>query len=102
MAPNDVLLHVFEELWQSDESDADLVYVLALLLVRRRIVRIEESNTAQPDTDQTQPGKSQQATFSVYCSRNETSYELAASPPDEARIDAIQDELAQLLFAEEA
>jgi hypothetical protein len=117
MAPNDVLLHVFEELWQSEDSDADLVYVLALLLVRRRIVRIEdpntkasnteasntvEPNTAEPMTDQTQPGKSQPETFSVYCSRNETTYELVASPPDEARIEAIQEELARLLYAEAA
>jgi hypothetical protein len=98
MAPNDVLLHVFEELWQSDDSDADLVYVLALLLVRRRIVRIEEPGAGEPTTDQSH----QHETFSVYCPRNETSYELATSPPDESRIEALQDELARLLFAEAA
>jgi hypothetical protein len=100
MAPNDVLLHVFEELWQSDDSDPDLVYVLALLLVRRRVVRIEEPNTAETTTDQRDEHTHEK--FSVYCPRNDTTYELATSPPDEARIEAIQEELARLLFAEAA
>jgi hypothetical protein len=102
MAPNDVLLHVFEELWRSDDRDPDLVYVLALLLVRRRVVRIEEANTEEPTTGQIQPNEQRHETFSVYCPRNETSYELATSPPDEARIEEIQEELARLLFAEAA
>ncbi|MEZ6072982.1 MAG: hypothetical protein R3C10_22640 [Pirellulales bacterium] len=95
MAPNDVLLHVFDELWQSEESDADLVYVLALLLVRRRIARIEEPPAEAP-TDAA-PARE---VMSIYCPRNETSYELTTAPPDETRIEAIQQELARLLFAE--
>ena len=36
-APNDVMLHYFETL-ESDASKADVRYVLALLMVRRRIL----------------------------------------------------------------
>src|SRR6187549_1574499 len=39
-APNEVILDYFERL-QSDESKADIRYVLALLMIRRRIVRLE-------------------------------------------------------------
>ncbi len=37
-APNDVILHYFEQL-ASEPDKADIRYVLALLMVRRRIVR---------------------------------------------------------------
>ena len=43
-APNDVMLHYFAQLDGVAEK-ADVRYVLALLMVRRRILRLEESET---------------------------------------------------------
>jgi len=41
LAPNEVLLELFDQLADQPEQ-ADLRYVLALLLVRRRVLRVEE------------------------------------------------------------
>lgn len=87
LAPNDVLLELFEELAGRPEL-IDQRYVLALLLVRRRILRIEE-NVASPGHD----------VCRLYCPRNEVTYEVPVAIPDEARAQEIQDELARLLYA---
>jgi hypothetical protein len=62
-------------------------YVLALLLVRRRVMRLEES---QVDA---QGGEM----IVVYCPRRETTYEVPVVVPEQSRIDKIQEELARLL-----
>ncbi len=87
-APNDVML----ELLESTEGQADrqdFRYVLALLLVRRRVLRLE-------GTERDDDGRE----FSVlYCPRRETTYRVVTAPPDEARVIEIQAELGKLLFA---
>ena len=89
MAPNDVILELFDQL--ADQPDKqDMRYVLALLLVRRRVMRQEE----------TQRDEAGRETMIAYCPRRETTYEIAAVPPPPERIDEIQRELAKLLFAE--
>ncbi len=88
LAPNDVLLEVFQDL-QSRPEQADKCYVMALLLVRRRIVRLEE-------TEHSSDGGSQ---LVLYCPRDEKTYHVPVQSPDEARIVEIQRELEQLLFA---
>lgn len=90
LAPNDVILQYFTELETVPEK-ADVRYVLALLMIRRRIVRLEETERDVGGCE----------TLILYCSRNETEYRTAVVASLAAeRIRAIQDELAQLLFAD--
>jgi hypothetical protein len=85
-APNDVMLHFWDEL--ADQPDKqDMRYVLTLLLIRRRVFRLEE------EKKDVQGGE----TLDIYCPRRETNYEVPAVPPEASRIDQIQEELAALL-----
>ena len=82
-APNEVLLQWFVKLADSPEQ-SDLRYVLALLLVRRRVFRQEEPK----------PGD---ARLALYCSRDEQTYYVDAVLPTPERIAAIQQELTRWL-----
>jgi len=85
-APNDVMLQLFETLAEQPEQ-ADMRYVLTLLLIRRRLLRLEESQRDEAGIEQ----------LTVYCPKNETEYHLPAIVPDDARVQAIQAELGKLL-----
>lgn len=90
-APNDVMLDFFEQL--ADQPDKqDMRYVLALLLTRRRVFRAEESEVDPEGRE----------LLVLYCPRREITYKVPAVVPDESRINAIQEELAKLLFAKPA
>ena len=84
LAPNDVLLELLD-CWGDELEKQDARYVLTLLLIRRRVLRVEDVDT--PDTLQ------------VYCPRLETKYQIAAVEPTAERIVEIQQELAELLYA---
>jgi hypothetical protein len=84
-APHDVMLDYLQRL-EGDESNADLRYVLALLMVRRRILRLEQTENE---------GGSE--VLVLYCPRNEAEYRVRANVPTDARAAEIQAELAQLL-----
>ena len=88
-APNDVLLDYFERL-EDDQAQRDLRYIMALLLVRRRVARHEE-------TEQNNEG---QELMTIYCPRREKSYPVLVEAPTAQRAEEIQTELAQLLFAD--
>ncbi len=85
-APNDVMLHYFERLLE-DPAAQDARYVLALLLVRRRVLRVEGH-------EQDAVG---QQTLVLYCGRNEAQYRVAEVMPTPDRAAAIQQQLAELL-----
>jgi hypothetical protein len=86
-APHEVILHYFEQL-EGDPTKADLWYVLALLMVRRRIARSEGTETDAAGTQ----------TLRIFCPRNETEYRVSVVlPADPQRAEAIQQELARLL-----
>ena len=86
-APNDVMLELFDELaGQPDRSD--LRYMLTLLLIRRRVFRLEE----------TERDSSGRQTLLVYCPRRQTDYKVPVAMPDGLRAQQIQQSLAQLLF----
>lgn len=87
-APNDVMLDLVEE-WSGVPERADMCYVLALLLVRRRVVRLEETEHDDQGNE-----------ISVlYCARREATYRVPTVVPSDERVAAIQQELADLLFA---
>jgi hypothetical protein len=96
LAPNDVLLELFDQL-ADDPSHADMRYVLTLLLVRRRVFRLEAGaellsgveNEEELETD----------VMCVYCPKREVSYTVPAIMPDSARIEEIQQRLSDLLIA---
>jgi hypothetical protein len=90
-APNDVMLQLFDELAEQP-GRADMRYVLTLLLVRRRVLRLE-------DTEQSE---SKQEMMLLYCPRRQTEYRVAVTMPDAARADQIQQELAGLLLSNAA
>jgi len=86
-APNDVMLEFFDELAEQPEKQ-DMRYVLSLLLVRRRVMRHEETREDEQGRE----------VLVLYCPRRETTYEVpAVSPRQPERIDEIQQELAALL-----
>ncbi|MBN1912089.1 MAG: hypothetical protein JW818_20385 [Pirellulales bacterium] len=85
-APNDVMLQFFDEL-DAQEERRDMRYVLALLLVRRRVMRHEETERDDEDRE----------TLVLYCPRREETYRVEAVAPDPKRVQAIQEELAALL-----
>lgn len=90
-APNDVMLHFFDELDRRQDSQ-DTRYILTLLMIRRRVVRLE-------DTEHDEQGRE---VMVVYCPGNETEYRVSVVTPSPQRIAEIQQELANLLFASAA
>jgi hypothetical protein len=87
-APNDVMLELLESL-ESQGAMEDMRYVLALLLIRRRVVRLEE----------TEHDASGREVSVLYCPRRETTYRVATVMPTDERTAEIQEELSRLLFA---
>lgn len=90
-APNDVILHYFEQL-ADDTEKADTRYVLALLMIRRRIVRQEATEADGEDGEM----------FVLYCPRNDREYRVPVVAPSQQRIEEIQNELTELLFADKS
>lgn len=93
LAPSEVLLELFTEL-EAVADKQDMRYVLALLMVRRRILKLEEA----AGDEATSAGES----LVLYCPRNETTYHVSVVVPNEARAEEIQHELSRLLFADTA
>jgi len=85
-APNDVMLDLFDQ-WSHASDRQDMCYVLTLLLVRRRVMRIEESVDGPGD----------RGVLTVYCPRRDTTYEVPCREPTEGRVAEIQAELGRLL-----
>lgn len=96
LAPNDVLLELFDQLADKTEQQ-DLRYVLALLLVRRRVLRVD---VADGGADEDESDLSQSAeTMTLYCPKRDTTCEVAVAMPSSERIDEIQQQLSELLVA---
>jgi hypothetical protein len=85
-APSDVMLNYFERLSEDPAAD-DARYVLALLLVRRRVLRIEGH----------EQDASGQGVLVLHCPRNEAQYRVVEVTPAPDRTAAIQRQLAELL-----
>ena len=88
-APNDVLLDYFERL-EEQLDRLDVRFVLALLMVRRRILRLEESSSNEEG----------QEVMTLFCPRNEKQYQVVVASPTVDRMQQIQEELARLLEAD--
>ncbi|HOA53656.1 MAG: hypothetical protein WBH86_14570 [Thermogutta sp.] len=89
-APSEVMIRWFEEL--ADRADqADVRYVLALLMVRRRILRLEGSRRANDGTE----------ILTLFCPLNDTTYEIPAVIPSEDRLQQIEEQIAALMEGDE-
>jgi len=98
LAPNDVLLELFDQL--ADSPEVDLRYVLTLLLVRRRVLRIDVPDVQFNAREEAASNGPIEETMSVYCPKRETTYEVLVSMPSGDRVDQIQQQLSQLLIAD--
>lgn len=85
-APSDVMLNYFVQLAENPAAE-DTQYVLALLLVRKRILRNEGT---EKDADGREA-------IVLYSPRQECEHRVPVVLPTADRVEAIQNELAQLL-----
>jgi hypothetical protein len=99
LAPNDVLLDLFDQLSERPEQQ-DLRYVLTLLLVRRRVLRIDVANGELRERLSANSNGNESETMVVFCPKRDASYEVMVNMPGGERIDEIQQQLSELLIAD--
>jgi len=90
-APNDVMLHYFEKL-EDQPDQQDVRYILSLLMIRRRILRLEDTERGDVGSE----------VLVVYCPRKEAEFRVPVVEPEQQRIYEVQEELARLLFGSAA
>lgn len=108
-APNSVVLSYFHELRDQHEQ-AEVTYLLTLLMVRRRILRMEDfedvSTTVSTEGDDEQNTGANDASGSeqvmiVTDPTDDTEYRIPVVEVAVDQIDRIQDQLCELLFSDE-
>lgn len=85
LAPNEILLRLLEQLCEQPER-LEMRYVLTLLLIRRRILRLEYD-------EHTSDGMK---ILIVYCPKLDKTFEVPAVIPEQEKIEEVQNELAAL------
>lgn len=93
MAPTEVALELFDR-WLDDPAHADAAYVLALLLIRKRVFRFADLPMNSQDRDPT--------TIEVVCLGRGANYSVPVVEVDSQRADEIQDQLLELLYGDTA
>ena len=83
---------------QTGPSNVICGYVLTLLLIRRRVLRLDMPTEPIGTTPMDNLGRSPEMMF-VYCTKRDSTYSVPAVMPDSARIDEIQQQLSELLIA---
>lgn len=94
LAPIDVLLDLLEQL-DEDLQNAPLRYMLALVLVRRRVLKIIDP----PEEDR---GAADEPSLVVNCRRRGTDYQIRIADPESGEREGIEAKLSSLLWAGEA
>ena len=88
LAPQDVMLNLFSEL--ADRPDeAEFRYVLGLLLLRRRMVKLNETRRDESGV-----------VMVLDCPRRNEQFELRVASPDPTRTEQLQQRMIQLLYAD--
>jgi hypothetical protein len=90
LAPNEVLLELFDQLVGQPEH-VDTLYVLSLLLIRRRVFREEGVVVGENGAGEV---------LEVQCAKRGETYRVPAAVPSDERIEQIQQQLSELLFAD--
>lgn len=88
LASNDILFDLFDQ-WLGDGEKAEYLYILTLLMVRRRLLRFEKSGEGELGNDE----------MTVYAARREQSYTIQAATLDADAIAKIQNTLAELIYS---
>lgn len=88
MAPNDVLWNYFLEL-EANEDQHDALYVLSLLLIRRRVLRLEGKQTQDDGSEW----------MTLYSPRDESTHQVPEIALTDERILEIEQQLTGLLYA---
>jgi hypothetical protein len=88
MAPNDVLLEYFQHL-ETREDQAATRYVLALLLIRRRVVRLEAREECSDGS----------SWLVLHCPRDDSQHRVRDVSLDDEAIAQIEEQLKQLLYS---
>lgn len=101
LAPGEVLISLFER-WANDPQQTDARYVLALLLIRRRMLRVEQAGFAVGLHGEEVADGGASDTLRLYCAQNDKSYEVPCVTPSPEQIASIQQRLNELLFADAA
>jgi len=97
LAPVDVLLDLLEQL-DGQPDEATLRYLLALELVRRRVLRVaEEKRDAEVGDNAGRATTLQQ--LHLTCRRRDTAYTVTVAPPTPAGAGAVQERLTSLLWS---
>lgn len=86
MAPPEVLVQLFDQLSQSGDKP-DLCFVLALLLIRRKLLKEESHASDSPENH-----------WLLKCPMNDSTYELAVQRITSEQAKRLQDELVQLIY----
>ncbi|MCL6502244.1 MAG: hypothetical protein K6T86_06125 [Pirellulales bacterium] len=89
LAPGEVLLNLLQQL-EGVEGQEELRYLLALWLVRRRVLKLDETRRAEDGRE----------VLTLYAPGAELHLEVAAVPPAPDRAAELEAYLGQLLFAE--
>lgn len=99
LAPNDVLLDVVEQL-EGQETEAPLRYLLALQLVRRRVLRFVD----QPVLPATAPHEPPTVAepLRLACRKRDCEYVVKVAPPTPSTAGAVEARLAALLWSGDA
>ena len=101
LAPADILLDVLEEL-DGNEADAALRYLVALELVRRRVLRFVDRPTdhqAGRTADERPAGDPARAEIVVSCRKRDREYRVWTVSPQEAAAPGVEERLTALLWS---
>lgn len=100
LAPVDILLDILETLG-SEPNEAPLRYLLALQLVRRRVLRFAEPavTTAEEQGDLSGADSQAAKTVAFTCRRRDCDYAVAIAVPEPTQRQAVEDQLAALLWS---
>lgn len=98
LAPNEVLLELFDQLAEQPHNE-DMRYVLALLLVRRRVMRLDGPALGSALNAVKPSATANVQTMTVFCALRDASYEVSVVMPSDERIEEIQSHLNELLVS---
>lgn len=99
LAPSEVLISLLDH-WSEEADKTETRYVLALLMIRRRMLREESTSFAAGLNGEDVSDDKHQ--LRLYCQQNEKKYEVAIVKPTTERVSEIQNYLSDLLFADAA
>ncbi|MDA0818038.1 MAG: hypothetical protein O2946_10805 [Planctomycetota bacterium] len=99
LAPVDALLDLLEQL-EGNQTDAALRYLLALVLVRRRVLKIIDAS--EVDEAGTASSPAEAGVLDLNCRRRGTDYQIPITPPSRDETTGLEERLTALLWAGEA